>query len=70
LKPENLLFESKEPGSRLKLIDFGLSKIYSMPATKSGLGTQVYKMTSRVGTPFYIAPEVIRGNYDSSCDMW
>ena len=27
LKPENFLFETKEKGSDLKIIDFGLSKV-------------------------------------------
>lgn len=27
-------------------------------------------MQTRAGTPFYISPEVIDGNYDMSCDMW
>ena len=22
------------------------------------------------GTPYYIAPEVLRGDYDKQCDMW
>ena len=29
LKPENFLFESKAPDSSIKLIDFGLSKIFA-----------------------------------------
>lgn len=27
-------------------------------------------MKSRAGTPYYISPEVLTGNYDVSCDMW
>lgn len=28
LKPENFLYETKEPDSDIKIIDFGLSKIF------------------------------------------
>ena len=27
-------------------------------------------MSSRVGTPFYISPQVLEGNYYCSCDIW
>jgi calcium-dependent protein kinase len=27
-------------------------------------------MTSRTGTPYYMAPEVIDGLYNEACDMW
>ena len=27
-------------------------------------------MKARVGTPYYIAPEVIKGKYDEKCDVW
>ena len=27
-------------------------------------------MNSRTGTPYYMAPEVLDGEYDESCDMW
>lgn len=27
-------------------------------------------MKTKAGTPYYIAPEVIDGNYDKSCDIW
>ena len=35
LKPENFLFTSREADSPLKLIDFGLSQIFSSPCTSS-----------------------------------
>lgn len=60
LKPENFLFESNKRGAMLKLIDFGMAKII-----------QWRKYSKRMnGTPYYIAPEVLRGQYNKSCDMW
>lgn len=62
LKPENFLFVSDADDSDLKIIDFGLSKIMS--------GGRLERMKTRAGTPYYISPEVLAGNYDVSCDMW
>lgn len=62
LKPENFLFVSDAETSDLKIIDFGLSKIMS--------GGRLERMKTRAGTPYYISPEVLAGNYDVSCDMW
>lgn len=64
LKPENFLYESKEPDSDIKIIDFGLSKIF-----RPGQGG-VNKMTTKAGTPYYISPEVLAGSYDEKCDIW
>ena len=62
LKPENFLYQTEDLNSDLKIIDFGLSKI--MAAGK------LQRMKTRAGTPYYISPEVLMGNYDVSCDLW
>lgn len=63
LKPENFLFVSREKGASLKLVDFGLASKFA-----NQLGTE---MKSVVGTPYYLAPELLnRGRYGPLCDMW
>jgi calcium-dependent protein kinase len=56
LKPENYLMADKGEVSEVKLIDFGLSKRYQGMA-------QSEKMHTVVGTPYYVAPEVLKGQY-------
>ena len=68
------MFETKEPDSDLKIIDFGLSKILKN-TNDSGItggqsGKVLEKMTTRAGTPNYISPEVLAGNYGVECDLW
>eukprot|EP01017_Pseudomicrothorax_dubius_P034140 TRINITY_DN4645_c0_g3_i2.p1 TRINITY_DN4645_c0_g3~~TRINITY_DN4645_c0_g3_i2.p1 ORF type:complete len:444 (-),score=68.62 TRINITY_DN4645_c0_g3_i2:420-1751(-) len=60
LKPENVLFESDRDDALLKVIDFGTSRTFD-PSQK---------MTQKFGTPYYIAPEVLRRKYDEKCDVW
>ena len=63
LKPENLLLEFKRPfekGNNLKVIDFGTSIEYNPHQ----------KLRARLGTAYYIAPEVLIGEYDEKCDVW
>jgi calcium-dependent protein kinase len=61
LKPDNFLFDkADDPRSEIKIIDFGLSVQHKALKT----------MRTQVGTPFYVAPEVLRGKYDQSCDCW
>ena len=71
LKPDNIIFLNKEPDSPIKIVDFGLSKIFGeiKPIMK---GNKIEKniMSLRVGTAYYMAPEVIQGNYDNKCDIW
>ena len=52
LKPENFLMNDTSETSEVKLIDFGLSKRFSEEQ-------EVQKMTTVVGTPYYVAPEVL-----------
>uniref|UniRef100_A0A8C5JWX7 non-specific serine/threonine protein kinase n=1 Tax=Jaculus jaculus TaxID=51337 RepID=A0A8C5JWX7_JACJA len=60
VKPENLLYTSKEKDAVLKLTDFGFAK----ETTQNALQTPCY-------TPYYVAPEVLGPEkYDKSCDMW
>jgi serine/threonine protein kinase len=61
IKPENILFESRQEGSPVKLIDFGLSRTH-FPGEEP--------MRNAVGTAYYMSPEVIKGCYDRSCDLW
>eukprot|EP00922_Rhytidocystis_sp_ex-Travisia-forbesii_P001019 GHVS01001448.1.p1 GENE.GHVS01001448.1~~GHVS01001448.1.p1 ORF type:complete len:666 (+),score=103.33 GHVS01001448.1:59-2056(+) len=60
LKPENFLFLSRSRDSPLKIIDFGLSCRYKPGDTAS----------TKAGTPYYVAPQVLQGKYDQSCDYW
>ena len=65
LKPENILLASKAPDAELKITDFGLSKIVALAPDAA--------MSSRCGTPGYVAPEVLTGGtsgYGKACDMW
>jgi len=59
LKPENLMLDS-EDSFNIKVIDFGLSRFYNPNK----------KMCQRLGTPYYIAPEVLKKKYDEKCDIW
>nr|XP_025877715.1 calcium-dependent protein kinase 27-like isoform X2 [Oryza sativa Japonica Group] len=60
LKPENFLFVSNEEDAPLKLIDFGLSIFFRQGET----------FTDVVGSMYYVAPEVLRGNYGQQADVW
>lgn len=70
IKPENILVEVKDKVEEcerddhndvtLKLIDFGTSNYTD---NKKNL-------TLKVGTPYYMAPEVLKGRYNNKCDIW
>lgn len=59
IKPENFVFLTKEQ-KKIKCIDFGMSKIFRWR-----------KYFNRMnGTPYYVAPEVLKGQYNEGSDMW
>ena len=60
LKPENFLLESKQGKARLKATDFGLSTFY-----KAG-----DRFKDLVGSAYYVAPEVLKKDYDEKADIW
>ncbi|KAJ8445738.1 hypothetical protein Cgig2_026065 [Carnegiea gigantea] len=60
LKPENFLFSNKSEGATLKAIDFGLSIFFR----------QDQRFNEIVGSPYYMAPEVLRRNYGPEVDIW
>ncbi|CAG9323850.1 unnamed protein product [Blepharisma stoltei] len=61
LKPENILFESNEENAELKIVDFGLSRKFQRKSKH---------FHGAVGTPYYMAPEIIKGSYNFKCDLW
>ena len=61
LKPENIMLENiNENNLIIKLIDWGGARYFSKNK----------KMSTIKGTPYYIAPEVIKEVYDEKCDIW
>ncbi|KAA3481516.1 calcium-dependent protein kinase 1-like [Gossypium australe] len=60
LKPENFLFVNQQEDALLKAIDFGLS-IFFKPGER---------FTDVVGSPYYVAPEVLRKRYGPEADVW
>lgn len=64
LKPENIVFntvvDTDFSKGRIKIIDFGTAEI-----VRKGKN-----LTAKVGSPFYVAPEVLQQNYNNKCDVW
>lgn len=58
LKPENILVDSNS--DTLKIGDFGAATPFNGES----------KFSELVGTPYYVAPEVINGSYNCKCDVW
>lgn len=60
LKPENILLEEAGDDLNIKLVDFGTATFYNRKK----------RLTGKMGTAYYVAPEVLVGSYDEKCDVW
>ena len=62
LKPENILMDNKNKKSdlSLKIIDWGSAALFDKQE----------RLHTTDGTSYYIAPEVLQGDYDQKCDIW
>lgn len=63
IKAENFLFYNSNPHDDIiKLCDFGTAIEIDRPNNE--------KLSEHFGSPYYIAPEVIKGEYNQKCDIW
>lgn len=61
LKAENIMFvDTDNEDLHVKIIDFGMATKFDPDE----------KLSSIHGSPYYIAPEVLMGSYDSKADVW
>ena len=69
IKPENILVQQEDKNSKfkknsdeinIKIIDFGASICFKENEV----------LTLKVGSPYYIAPEVLNKSYNEKCDIW
>lgn len=66
VKPENIMVEYNENNldivKNIKLIDFGLAK--HLPENFET------RMSTKLGTPYYMSPEILNKDYNYLCDEW
>ncbi|KAI8465162.1 MAG: kinase-like domain-containing protein [Monoraphidium minutum] len=60
VKPDNFLFQTDREDSPLKMVDFGLAQ-FCAPGDV---------LRDRAGTPFFVAPEVLKQSYSLPADIW
>jgi len=63
IKPENFILYGSSKQNLLKLVDFGL-------AWQFIVSNKRIKLFRVCGTPAYVAPDVLTGDYDERCDIW
>ena len=60
LKPENILMDNDSDDLTIKIIDWGCAQTI-----------KITKQSNQAdGTAYYIAPEVLKGEYNEKCDIW
>lgn len=76
LKASNFLFVTPDTNTNVKIIDFGLARRtfkkneHDNDDDDDDDGSE-WVMRSKVGTPYYVAPEVLTDeSYTSKCDVW
>jgi calcium-dependent protein kinase len=60
LKPENILMDKEKDDLAIKIIDWGCAELVKKKKQSEHAD----------GTIYYIAPEVLRGEYNEKCDIW
>eukprot|EP00980_Cylindrotheca_fusiformis_P000496 scaffold120_cov59-Cylindrotheca_fusiformis.AAC.12 len=73
LKASNFMFVSPTTKTNVKIIDFGLARKFSKEKMNSdgNVDETEWVMRSQVGTPYYVAPEVLtQETYNAKCDVW
>lgn len=62
IKLENILFVNQDENNlNLKIIDFGLGINFEKG---------IVKMKEKLGTSYYMSPEILEQNYNEKCDIW
>ena len=60
LKLNNFIITGSDKWTQIKVIDFGLSSKF----------VDNKKLDFALGTPFYMAPEILNNEYGKECDVW
>ena len=72
LKPENLMVVKRRDGTEhVKVLDFGLAKLRQRTGDSSASLSAVSSGGQVIGTPYYMAPEQVRGEpLDARADLY
>jgi serine/threonine protein kinase len=67
LELSNVLYETTEPKSDVKIVDFGSATMLEMVPNHPG----AFKfLKERTGSVHIMAPEVLKGRYGPKADVW
>ena len=70
-KPENLLYQTEDKSSTIKITDFGLAKDMKDVSKKRKRKYKDKALLTMCGTPGYVAPEILKEKgYNHKCDLW
>lgn len=72
VKPENVMFRHPEPGSELRLIDYGSGTIDVNPTNDHDhdVDAPLTQHATFAGSAFYISPEMFQRTYTYKTDVW